>query len=297
MVIVNKTKGILLTIFSAFSFGFVPLFAKIAFANGFNPYTFSLFRSLFATIGLFILLKIKKIDYTVEKVQYFPLFKLSFIGFSLTILTLSSSYNYMSTGLATTIHFIYPIIVMAGSIFFYYEKIDKRKIFSLILSLTGMYFLIGFDSSGSISIIGVLLALFSGFFYAYYIIIVAHGKIKEMNPFVLVFYVSLFTSYILFVISIFMGKLESNFAFKGIVSTILVALVANLIGMVSFKAGLNIISASTAAILSTFEPITSLILGMLVFKEVLSWNHIVGSILIITSVTLVAFRKKGLKIL
>jgi len=101
----------------------------------------------------------------------------------------------------------------------------------------------------------------------------------------------------LFVISIFMGKLESNFAFKGIVSTILVALVANLIGMVSFKAGLEIISASTAAILSTFEPITSLILGMLVFKEVLSWNHIVGSILIITSVTLVAFRKKGLKIL
>ena len=293
MVIVNKTKGILLTIFSAFSFGFVPLFAKIAFANGFNPYTFSLFRSLFATIGLFILLKIKKIDYTVEKVQYFPLFKLSFIGFSLTILTLSSSYNYMSTGLATTIHFIYPIIVMAGSIFFYYEKIDKRKIFSLILSLTGMYFLIGFDSSGSISIIGVLLALFSGFFYAYYIIIVAHGKIKEMNPFVLVFYVSLFTSYILFAISIFMGKLEINsYTFKGIISTVLVTLVANLIGMVLFKAGVKIISATTAAILSTFEPITSLILGMLVFKEILSWYHIVGSMLIIFSVISIASKRK-----
>lgn len=88
-----------------------------------------------------------------------------------------------------------------------------------------------------------------------------------------------------------MGKLES-YTFKGIVSTVLVALVANLIGMVLFKAGVKIISATATAILSTFEPITSLILGMLVFKEILSWYHIVGSILIIISVTIVAFRKK-----
>jgi len=118
----NRTKGILLTIFSASSFGFIPLFAKIAYANGFNPYTFTLFRSLFASIGLFIFLKIRKINYTVEKEQYITLFKASLIGFSLVILTLSSSYNYMSTGLATTIHFIYPVAVMVGSIFFYFCK-------------------------------------------------------------------------------------------------------------------------------------------------------------------------------
>ena len=293
----NRIKGVLLIILAASSFGFIPLFAKIAYANGFNPYTFTLFRSLFASIELFILLKIRKINYTLEKEQYITLFKTSLIGYSLAILTLSLSYNYMSTGLATIIHFIYPVAVMVGSTFFFNEKIDNRIIFSLILSLTGMYFLVGFGSLESTSIIGVLLSLFSGIFYAYYVIIVAYGNIRKINSFVLIFYISLFNSCILFVISIFMGKLESNFAFKGIVSTILVALVANLIGMVSFKAGLKIISASTAAILSTFEPITSLILGMLVFKEVLSWNHIVGSILIITSVTLVAFRKKGLKIL
>jgi len=293
---VNREQGILLTIFSATSFGFIPLFAKIAYANGFNPFTFCFFRSLFATIELFILLKIKKIDYTLDKNQYVTLFKVSLMGYSLTILTLSMSYNYMSTGLATTIHFIYPVAVMMGSILFFNEKIDKRKMFSLILSLAGMYFLIGFDSSESTSIMGILLALFSGFFYAYYILIVAHGNVREMNSFVLIFYISLFNSIILFAMSIFMGKLETNFTFKGIVSTVLVALVANLIGMVSFKAGLKVISATTAAILSTFEPVTSLILGMLVFKEILSWYHIVGSVLIITSVTIIAFRKKDLKI-
>jgi len=213
------------------------------------------------------------------------------------MLTLSLSYNYMSTGLATTIHFFYPVVVMACLIFFYNEKIDKRKIFSLILSLAGMYFLVGFDSLGSTSITGVLLSLFSGFFYAYYILIVAHGNIIEINSFVLIFYISLFNSYILFAISIFMGKLEISYTFKGIVSTVLVALIANLIGMVSFKAGIKSIGPSTAAILSTFEPITSLILGILIFREILSWYHIVGCILIITSATIVAFRKKSLKIL
>jgi len=76
----NRAKGILLTVFAATSFGFIPLFAKIAFANGLNPYTFSLFRSLFASIGLFILLKIRKIDYTLEKEQCITLFKVSLIG-------------------------------------------------------------------------------------------------------------------------------------------------------------------------------------------------------------------------
>jgi drug/metabolite transporter (DMT)-like permease len=292
----SRAKGILLTIIAASSLGFIPLFAKIAYANGFNPYSFSLFRSLFATIEIFILLKIGKIDYRLEKEQYITLFKASLMGHSLAMLTLSSSYNYLSIGLATTIHFIYPVAVMGGSILFFNEKINKKKIFSLILSLTGIYFLVGFNSVETASTTGVLLALFSGIFYAYYIIIVAQVNFKEMNPFVLIFYISLFNSYILFAISIFMGKLEIGYTFKGIVSTVLVALVANLIGMVLFKTGLKAIKATTAAIVSTFEPITSLILGILVFKEILFWYHIAGSILIIVSVSIIAFRKKSVKI-
>ena len=293
----NRTKGILLTIFSACSFGFIPLFAKIAYANGFNPYTFTLFRSLFATIELFILLKIRNINYVLEKNQYTTLFKASFFGYALTILTLSLSYNYLSIGLATTIHFIYPVAVVIGSALFYHEKINRRKISSLLLSLIGMYFLVGFGSLGSTNMIGVLLSLSSGLFYAYYILTVANGNIKKMNSFGLIFYISLFNSFILLAINIFMGKFECNFTFEGIVSTVMVALFANLIGMVLFKSGLRFISATTAAILSTFEPITSLILGILVFKEILSLNHIIGSMLIISSVTIIAFKKKELKIL
>ena len=292
----NRIRGILLTIFSACSFGFIPLFAKISFANGFNPYTFSLFRSVFATIELFLLIRIKKDTFSLEKRQYFELIQVSVFGYALAILTLSLSYNYLSTGLATTIHFVYPIVVMFGSIIFYQEKINTNKIFSLLLSITGMFFLMGYGTSGAKSTAGVMLSLISGFFYAYYILSIAHGKIKMVNSFVLIFYVSLFNSITLFFICTLTGKLDFNVTLKGILSTIIVALIANLIGMVTFKSGLKYISASTAAIISTFEPITSLVLGVIVFKEIITLNHFIGSLLIISSVTLIAFRKKVLKV-
>ena len=288
----NQTRGFLLTIFSACSFGFIPLFAKISYANGFNPYTFSLFRSIFATIELYILLKIMKVNYSIDKKNWFALFKLSVFGYALTILTLSLSYIYMSTGLATTIHFIYPVVVMVGSTLFYHEKVDRKKIISLGLSLIGIYFLVGRGFSSSTNIIGILLAFISGFFYAYYILFVAHGLFKKMNSYVLVFYISLFNSVTLFLIGLFMGKLEYNFTGQGIISTILVALIANLFGMVAFKSGLKYISAISAAIISTFEPITSLIIGMIIFQEIITLNHITGSIFIIASVLIISFKKK-----
>ena len=65
----NKTKGILITLFSAFIFGFIPFFAKTAYANGFNPFTFSLYRSLFACVEIYIFIKIKNINYRITKKQ------------------------------------------------------------------------------------------------------------------------------------------------------------------------------------------------------------------------------------
>ncbi len=290
----NRTRGILLTMLAASSFGFIPLFVKIAYANGFNPYTFSIFRSLFASVILYIFIRVKKINIKIEKAQYITLFEISLIGYSLMMLTLSLSYNYMSTGLATTIHFIYPVLVMIGSVIFYREKINIFTILSLLLSLTGMYFLVGFGSMISLSIIGVFFALISGGFYAHYVLKVAYGNVRNINSFVIAFYVSLFSTCILFVMTAFMGKLTFNYTYKGVLSAVIIALLCNLIGMVAFQTGLKIISATTATILSTIEPITSLIVGVLVFSEVLFWYHIVGSSLIIVSVIVIAYSEKKL---
>ena len=152
--------------------------------------------------------------------------------------------------------------------------------------------MLGHGSADSTSIICVSLALISGFFYAYYILTVAHEDFKEMNSYVLIFYISLFNSVTLFFISSFMGKLDCNFTIQGIMSTILVALIANLFEMVAFKSGLRYISATSAAIISIFEPITSLIIGILIFQEIITLNHIICSLFIIASGIIISFKKR-----
>lgn len=288
----NRFKGIILIILASASFGCIPLFAKIAYANGFNPYTFILFRSVFAVIEIFIFLKLKNIIYKVEKEQYYTLFKASFFGYALMMLLLFISYNYLATGLATTLHFIYPVVVMIGSTLIFKEKVDWKKIIALIISITGIYFLIGFGSLNSINFVGIILALVSGLLYPYYVFKVAYGNIKDLNSFVITFYISLFNAITLLFGSIITGNFDLEFNYKGLLSTVLVALICNMMGMVAFQAGLKIISPTTATILSTFEPITSLIIGVIVLREPLFWHHGVGSILIMISVIVVAFAEK-----
>jgi len=289
----SKNQGILITVFSAFIFGFIPFFAKTAYANGFNPFTFSLYRSLFACIEIFIFIKIKNIDYKITKKQTKILFKLSLFGYSLLLILLFMSYNYLATGLAMTLHFIYPVVVMIASIVIYNEKVDWRKIVSLVIAFLGIYFLVGFGSFENISIIGVTLALVSGFLYAYFILVVAGEDMKVVNPFVIVFYISLFNTYIIVAESLLIGKLNLSYNYMGLISVIAGATLSNFIGMVALQIGLKVINPSTATILSTLEPITSMLVGVIVLNEILCWYHIVGTIFIIISVIIVALVEKN----
>ncbi len=291
----DKTKGILLTIFAAMSFGFQGFLAKTAYANGFNPYSFTLYRSLFAAVALYIFIKIYGLDLKVTKAQYKTLFKVSLFGYSIMLVVLYISFLYMPTGLAMTLHFVYPVFVMLTTVFLYKERIGPKKIIALVLSVLGIYFLMGFGSFENISMIGFWLALISGILYGYYIIMVSYSNIKNLNSFVITFYLSLFNTYIVFVLTLVTGNISLNYNFKGLLSTIMVALVCNIFGMVSFQAGLKYITATTSSILSTFEPITSLVVGIVIFNEYLAWYHFVGSLCIIISVIFVSLAEKHLE--
>ncbi len=282
------TGGIVLTILSACCFGLLPLFAKTAYAGGFNPYTFSLFRVIFTAIILFFILKCQKKSLTIEKHQAIILFKAGFFGYYLMMVTLCVSYTLMATGLATVLHFIYPVATMAGATIIYKEKSNAIQISAMAVSLLGIYFLVGLESQGTLNFAGFALALSSGFFYAYYILTVSHGRIKSMDSFVVIFYITLFNSATLFITCLFMGNFPREITLIGFMSTVMVALVSSVIGMVAFQAGLKKISATSATILSTFEMVTSLIVGIALLEESFSVFQMGGSALIMASVMAMA---------
>ncbi len=282
------TGGVVLTILAACCFGLLPLFAKTAYAGGFNPYAFSLFRVVFTALILFGILKYQKRSLTIEKQEAITLFKASFFGYYLMMITLCVSYTLMDTGIATVLHFIYPVATMAGAIIIYKEKTNAVQIGAMAVSLLGIYFLVGLERHGAVNFAGFCLALSSGFFYAYYILTVSHGTIKTMDSFVVIFYITLFNSATLFVTCLIMGTFPREITLMGFMGTVMVALVSSVIGMVAFQAGLKKISATGATILSTFEVVTSLIVGITIFGESFSVFQMGGSILIMVSVVVVA---------
>jgi drug/metabolite transporter (DMT)-like permease len=281
--------GIVLTILSACCFGLLPLFAKTAYAGGFNPYAFSLFRVVFTAMILFVILKGKKKSLAIEKQQAITLFKASFFGYYLMMITICVSYTLMDTGIATVLHFIYPMATMAGALMIYKEKINAVQIGAMAVSLLGIYFLVGLERHGAVNFAEFALALSSGFFYAYYILTVSHGTIKTMDSFVVIFYITLFNSVTLFVTCLITGNFPREITPMGFMGTVMVALVSSVIGMVAFQAGLKKISATSATILSTFEVVTSLIVGISLLGESFSVFQMGGSVLIMASVVTVSF--------
>ena len=288
----QKTRGLILIVLSASSFGLVPLSAKIAYANGLTPYSFILFRSVIAAGALFALLKQRGIGLRMSPGHLATLFKASFFGYCMMMITLYVAYNYMASGIATTVHYVYPVATMTGAVLFFGETINPQKVAALLVSLFGIYFLVGGGASSGFNMTGTSLAFVSGLFYAYYILTVSYSEIKEMNSFVLVFYVSVFNAFTLFIICIFTGQLNLDFNSTALVSVLMITLVVNILGMVALQEGLKLINPSTATILSTFEPLTSLVIGVALLNETISWHHGAGSVLILISVVWVALSEK-----
>jgi drug/metabolite transporter (DMT)-like permease len=122
--------------------------------------TAAFLRFFAASLILFGILYVRKVKFVLNRKLFFRIAYISIAGYSATCVTLFSSYNFISIGLATTMHFVYPAIVTVLSIFVFKEKIGKIKITSLVMSILGVYILANSKGS-SVSMTGAVLALAS----------------------------------------------------------------------------------------------------------------------------------------
>ena len=161
----KRINGIIYALLSSTAFGFMPIFAKVAYNHGSNCFSVLTFRFLIAALILFVYFMIKKIDFKINKKQLKEVFLIGSIGYTSTGIGLFLSYKYISVGLATTMHFVYPAAVILMSYILYKDSFTKNKVLALIFSLAGVYVLAGKAGQG-INPIGVSLAILSGLTYA-----------------------------------------------------------------------------------------------------------------------------------
>ena len=280
-------KGYIYTALSAIIFGLMPLLTKIIIARGATSLTIAFFRVFYVTIVLFFVLKIKKIDLHLEKRDLLSAILTSIFGSGLTIIILNESYNYVDTGIATSLHFLYPLFVAILCCFFYGEKIKKKQIISLSFALVGI---ICFMSKGNGSLFGYLLAIASGLTYAFYLVKMDKSGLVKMNALKLSFYLALFTTIEIFTMNLFMQEVVFKMDAIAYGLLLVLALSSSFLATVLLQKGVLLLGSTRASFICLLEPVTSMIVGILWLNEALTFNKGLGGLAIIIS--LIIFLKK-----
>ena len=280
-------KGYIYTALSAIIFGLIPLLTKIIIARGATSLTIPFFRVFYVTIVLFFVLKIKKIDLYLEKRDLLSAILTSIFGSGLTIIILNESYNYVDTGIATSLHFLYPLFVAILCCFFYGEKIKKKQILSLSFALVGI---ICFMSKGNGSLFGYFLAIASGLTYAFYLVKMDKSGLVKMNALKLSFYLALFTTIEIFTMNLFMQDVVFKMDVLSYTLLLVLALSSSFLATVLLQKGVLLLGSTRASFICLLEPVTSMIVGILWLNEALTFNKGLGGLAIIIS--LIIFLKK-----
>ena len=282
--------GVVYVILSAVLFGTMPLLAKIAYAHGSNAYTVAFGRFLFGSIILGAVISLTHgSTLKIGKDQLIALLKLS-VPYALMPILLYVSYTYIDSGLATTLHFTYPIAVMLIMVVFFKTRPDTRQIVCAVLCVGGMALL--YSPNGQVSVQGILLAVASGIVYAVYIILLGRSPVKALPSLVLAFWVSALSAVEIGLIALCGGKLIFRLDMTGWAAEVGMALFATVFALVLFQKGVFLCGEVKASLFSTFEPLTGILLGVIVFHEALTIKEMIGIAGILTAAILLVIPKK-----
>lgn len=281
-----KAKGYILGSIAAASYGMNPLFALPLYKAGMDPDSVLFFRYLFAIPLLGIMIKARGRSFKIQRKETFPLIIMGLLV-ALSSLTLFLSYNYMAAGIASTLLFVYPIMVALIMAMVFKEKLALQTIVCMLLALGGIGLLYKSEDGSTLSLIGTLLVFASSLSYAIYIVGINQTSLKNVATLKVTFYV------LLFGLSLFVARL----LYSGVLNTPdQLYLWANLLALAVFPTAISFlcttgaiqyIGSTPTAILGALEPVTAIFFGIAVFGESLTVRESFGLVMIIVAVTFV----------
>ncbi|MDL2253656.1 DMT family transporter [Ruminococcaceae bacterium OttesenSCG-928-I18] len=276
---------------SSVLYGCMPLLIKIAYENGGNPISTAFYRFFLALPLVFLLMRRQVGRRWLLRGPTLRKTILLSVAFGLTPFMMLIAYSYITTGMATSIMYIYPVFVLLGSILIYKEKALPIRIFCAGLCILGVFLCYASDFQGNA--IGVSLAVASGVAYAFYVVYLGKSGLAEVPSFQLVFHVLLFSSIGLFFVALFSGELTIGMNATGWVATICFSLIASACAGLLFQIGITRIGPQRAAILSALDPVTCVLISVFVLNEAFTVTIFFGIACILISSTVLAFLDKN----
>jgi drug/metabolite transporter (DMT)-like permease len=288
--VMSNFKGFAFGILTSATFGLIPLFTLPLMAKGMQFDSILFYRFLFAALALTGIMVTRKESFHVEKREIPVLVLLGFF-YTASAMFLFWGYSFMSAGIATTLHFTYPIFVTLIMLLVFREKTSWVTLMAIVLAICGVARLSINEGEMKLNALGVFIVLLSAVGYALYITTVNKSRVQKMTGRKLTFYV--------FVVStiLFAVKAGTNEGIQAIPDTmslmnlVLLAIVPTVISNITLVLAVHNIGGTLTAVLGAVEPITAVCVGVLVFSEPFTPNLAVGILLIIIAVTLIILSK------
>lgn len=279
-------KGILLALVSSGTFGLLPLFSIPLLMEGMGEPSILFYRFLISAIimGAICLMRGENLKINAHYLKAIIPFS---IMYAATALLLLYSYNYIPSGIATTIHFLYPIMVSMLMVLFFKEKKSVILFIAAVLSIIGVA-LMCWTNTANIQLAGLIIAGLTVVTYSLYIISINQSKAgKEIKADVLTFYVLLFGAIIFLFFALFNGGIQAIPSIEAFGRLTALALFATVISDLTLIMAIKYVGSTISSILGSMEPLVAVMVGVIYFSEYFDSYSLFGIILILVSVILV----------
>lgn len=285
----SSTTGVLYAIASSATFGLIPLFSIPLLSSGIGSPTILCYRFIVAAIIMAVVLLFTKRNLRLHAKQLGVTILLSVL-YSLTAILLIESYEYIPSGVATTIHFLYPLAVTLSMSWLFGERTTTTTYIAVVVSLVGVALLAWGDHTQGDFQRGVTLALLTVVTYAAYIVGVMRSSASSIDSLVLTFYVLVIGAGLFFIYAVATTGIEYVHRWSDWRDLIMLALVCTVLSDYTLILAIKRIGSTLTSILGSMEPLTAVVVGVLYFGEQFDSSSVAGLILIITAVVLVIAR-------
>lgn len=282
----NAIIGYPAGIITGITYGLNPLFGMPLMQNGATVESILFFRYGIAVLLLGAFLLLTKQSFRVSLKQAGVLLCLGVL-YTCSSICLFEAYNYIASGLATTLIFLFPVLVAIIMVFL--KVIPSWPVWlSIAATFIGVIIMTQGGAGEEINPIGVILSLCSAFAYALFIVIINRNKaISNVSNSVLTFY-ALLTGAIIFLCKIISADAGITTGIDGYVAwanLIGLAILPTIVSTATLAIATRNIGATKASVLGVFEPITAILIGTLIFGEPLTPNIVIGILIAIIAVT------------
>ena len=292
-------NGIFYAAISSMSFGFSPLFSLALIAAGLSDFDILSYRWLIAGLVLMIYAFCKKKSLRLNSFdEAWKIILLSVLR-ALTSITLLIGYVNISSGIASTINFMYPVIVTLCMVIFFGEKRSLIDYLAIAASIFGVYLLASGDSimvEGGNTRLGLACSLISAFSFAAYYIVMKQVKADKIE-------VVKFTTWIMMLSAVYFiigalvcnGKLTVVTDAGSWLNILGLGLWSTMVSNITGVKGNRRIGPTMTSILGALQPLTAVILGVLFLNEHLYMRSLIGCTIILVAVTIIVLHQKNRK--